>query len=329
LGHPIIPLAATLKEEIILEMNSTNLPLASVIIPNYNGLHLLKEYLPSVLEETQGHEVIVVDDASTDGSVEFLRKTFPKVKIVALKTNVRFAAACNKGAEMATGEIIILLNTDVCPRSGFLIPLLKPFEQAQVFAVGCKEIQKEAGKEWESGCSGGRFRRGMIEHWRAKRQVPGATLWVSGGSAAFRKNVWSMLGGLDTLFSPAYEEDRDISYRALKRGYSILFAPNSVVNHNHKTTNISEFGNVTIQAASYKNSLLFIWKNITSRDLLVKHLVWLPYHILVTSIRSRGMFLWGFFWAIRYLPSVIKKRAVELSESVKTDEEIFAMHSNR
>jgi GT2 family glycosyltransferase len=292
----------------------------SIVIPNYNGVSLLKKHLPSVLVAAPDAQIIVVDDASTDDSILFLHQNFPQIKVCAHKTNQRFAAACNTGVKEATGDIVILLNNDVSPHKDFLSALVYPFNDDKVFAVGCAEISDSK----INGRAGGEFRRGLSVHWRCKDQSQKSTLWVSGGSGAFRKSLWENLRGMDTLFAPAYEEDRDICYRALKRGYKVVFAPSSIVDHIHETTNQNELGVDRMKVASYKNHLLFVWKNITDPHLFLAHLLWLPYHLFFTTIRSGGYFGLGLIAALKQLPEVIKKRQIEKRESTISDVEVFA-----
>ena len=189
----------------------------SMIIPNYNGKKLLEKYLPSVfLSLEESDEVIVVDDHSSDSSIEFLRSKYPQVQIVQNVTNRRFAFSCNQGVHEAKNEICVLLNNDVQPSVGFLDPLVQALNKSErVFAVGCLEKNLD-GKL--SGRSSGEFRRGLLVHWRAKDQKKTSTLWASGGSMAFRKSLWNKLGGMDETFAPAYWEDIDICYRAVKSG---------------------------------------------------------------------------------------------------------------
>jgi GT2 family glycosyltransferase len=299
----------------------------SIVIPNFNGIPLFKRHLPKVLAAAHGAEVIVVDDKSTDDSVAFLKKEFPQVKVVALEVNSRFAAACNAGVAVARGEIIMLINSDVSPEEDFLTPLLKEFSDPKVFAVGCKENQEFGGNKQFAGRSGGNYLRGMYSHWRCDDQDGRDTLWVSGGSGAFRKSMWHELGGMDVDFKPAYEEDRDLSYRALKRGWKIIHCKDSLVHHVHETTNVKALGKEQMSLAAHKNNLLFVWKNITETRLWRQHLLWLPYHLILTSIRTDGVFLKAFFWALQYAPSIYRSRQVEKRQAVVTDSAIIAMYA--
>ena len=116
----------------------------SVVIPNYQKTPLIK-HLPAVIKACPNCEIIIVDDASPDNTVSYLKKHFPKIKLVINQTNQRFAVSCNNGIKAAKGEIIILLNSDVAPKKNFLKPLIKHFKDKQVFAVGCLEIERKNG----------------------------------------------------------------------------------------------------------------------------------------------------------------------------------------
>lgn len=293
---------------------------ASIIIPSYNGRSLLEKNLPQVITNSPDCEIIVVDDASTDQSQAFLAKEFPQVMCIANRVNQRFVNSVNRGVAKAKAHIVILLNNDVIPEPGYLEPLLTPFENDWVFAVGCREIDDDGQV---SGRSGGEYARGVIRHWRCSDQAATSSFWVSGGSGAFRKSMWKQLGGMDEIYKPAYQEDRDICYRALKRGWLVQFAPTSLVHHHHETTNKQALGEKQMEIASYKNLLLFIWKNITSTRLFCSHIVWLPYHLVFTSFKSQGRFLLGFLAAIKQIPQVYSKRKVEKLDSTHTDESIL------
>ena len=299
----------------------------SIVIPNYNGESLLPKHLPSVIKHSPGVEIIIVDDASTDGSVTMLAEKFPTVKVLALKQNSRFAAACNEGFAAAKGDIVVLLNSDVSPRPGYLPPLLTHFSDPLVFSVGSKEIEEVSGQKVDSGRGLGAFRRGLVVHWRPDNQTEKSTLWTTGGSMAVRKKIWLEMGGMDTLFKPAYWEDIEMCYRAQKRGYKVIFEPKSVVEHHHETTNVAALGKPVMNVAAFKNQLLFIWRDITDASYMVSHLLWLPYHLIVTSYRTKGLFLQGFYKALLQLPQALRARRAEKPFAVISDHEILTYQS--
>lgn len=280
--------------------------------------------MPQIIKHSPGCEIIVVDDASTDDSVVYLKKHFPQIKVVQLRRNNRYAAACNAGVAEASGDILMLLNNDVSPLPHYLKPLLSHFADPNVFAVGCAEKSNMKSTEISGrGCGG--FSRGMMVHWRCENQKSGPSLWVSGGSGAFRKAIWNELGGMDPLFAPAYEEDRDLCYRALKRGYLVLFEEKSQVIHQHETTNQRVLGKADMAISSYKNQFLIVWKNISSTRLVIGHLLWLPYHLVVGSLRTQGQMARGFLAALSQLPAIITKRQVERRDTTLSDADVFAI----
>ena len=298
----------------------------SIVIPSYNGRHLLEQNLPEVLAaagKVKG-EVIVVDDGSKDGTDEWLRKNYPEIKVIRHPYPMRFGKSCNDGVEAARGGIVILLNNDVEPKEDFLISLISHFTDEKIFAVGCKEVNFENGKKIFGGRGEMSFRRGLAVHWRPKDQDSFKTVWVSGGSAAFRRNIWLKLGGFDKLFQPAYEEDRDLSWQALKSGYELRFEPKAVVIHRHEQTNKSVFGKRLIEVMSLKNQLLFVWKNISQPKLLGEHLFWLLYHLILTSFRTKGEFLLAFIWALWQFPQAMVSRVKSSKHWRVKDEEILS-----
>lgn len=293
----------------------------SFVIPTYNGKTLLAKNLPAVIAASgESDEIIIVDDASTDDTLTWLTREFNlintassveqakkytgseknrEIKVLVNQTNVRFAQSCNRGVASARSAIIVLLNNDVSPKSDFLTYLLPHFEDPNVFAVGCKEIAT-ADNNTENGRSELWFERGMFVHKRASNQNETDTAWVAGGSGAFRKRMWKTLGGFDSAFYPAYWEDTDLSMRAKELGWKVLFEPKSIVYHNHESTNADVFGKKRLEVMGYKNQLLFTWKHARGMK-LIKHIVWLPYHLVCTTYRSQGRFLQGFAQAVSTL----------------------------
>ena len=302
----------------------------SVVIPNYNGEGLLKKNLSKVYEELKNYrsgnfEIIVVDDASSDDSVSFLKglaKDY-NLKIVGNEKNLGFSPTVNKGVKIASGEVVILLNTDIYPETGFLDPLLSHFkEDENVFAVGCLDKSIEGEKTVLRGRGLGEWKRGFLVHRRGEVDKTD-TLWASGGSSAFKKVIWERLGGLNDLFAPFYWEDIDISYRALKSGYKVIFEPKSVAIHEHEKGAIhSKFSDDQVKVIAYKNQFIFVWENADS-NLLLSHVLWLPYHKLKALMRLDWTFFLGFFNALLVIPKVLRARRKARKLFVKNDAEIM------
>ncbi len=271
----------------------------SAIIPNYNGVTLLKKHLPSVIDCLRdGDELLIVDDMSSDASVAYLCSEYRleemqsnvfqsvhsvqgkhiSITVLVMPTNVRFAAAVNEGVFLAQHDLVLLLNNDVSPQKDILGHLLPYFEDNTVFAVGCKEY---AGSK--SGTVSGKnalwFAKGMFMHSKASNMKTGSTAWVSGGSGLFDKQKWILLGGFDKRFYPAYWEDVDLSFQAKLQGWKVLFEEHAVVVHKHETTNAATFGKNSIDAMSWRNACKFVLKNATTKQLL-QHLLFKPFWLL-------------------------------------------------
>lgn len=296
--------------------------MVSVVIPNYNGEDLLEENLPKVFKALYGlAEVIVVDDNSSDGSVNFLKTQ--KIKLLKNSKNLGFSSTVNKGVKAAKGEIVVLLNTDVYPESNFLDPLLEYFKDPQVFAVGCLDKSIEKGKIVLRGRGIGKWYRGFLVHARGEINRNN-TLWVSGGSGAFRKSIWEKLEGLNELYSPFYWEDIDLSYRAQKSGYKVLFEKRSVVNHEHERGAIKKsYSNFKIKTIAYRNQFIFVWENATDLSLQFIHILFLPYHFIKALFSLDFAFFLGFLQALILLPKIIQSSLRFQKIFVKSDREVI------
>lgn len=295
-----------------LGSNST----VSVVIPTFNTKDLLGKHLPRVVAAFKNprnkiKEVIVVDDASVDGSARFVKEKFPEVRVIVHKKNRGFAASVNLGVRCAMGDLVVLLNSDVSPGEQFLERVLPHFHKPKVFAVSLHE----KGYGWAKGG----FRDGFIIHQPGHEGSEAAnTFWVSGGSGVFRRKLWLELGGLDEkIFAPFYWEDVDLGYRALKAGYRLLWEPDSLVEHIHEST-ISKFSKKYRQRIQERNQLLFVWKNLSSPRLLRKHVLGLLKRTLVHPGYLRIVLM-----AMLKIGSVLRARR-KLRKTFKiSDEAIF------
>jgi GT2 family glycosyltransferase len=277
----------------------------SVVIPTYNGKHLLAQHLPSVVSCLQdGDQIVIVDDHSTDATVSWLVKKYAltasakqthvaafdvhtgsmqkgKKKItfsvVANHENIRFGQAVNRGVEVATHDLLLILNNDVIPDKKILSHLLPHFENERVFAVGCLEKEPQAdGSEILGGKNRLWFEKGMFIHSRSSNFDSGPTAWVSGGSGMFDRQKWLQLHGFDIAYYPAYWEDIDLSFRAKQRNWLVLFEQNAIVEHRHETTNDAVFGQQQIRQMSWKHGQTFVLKNGTLVQKLL-HIIWQPF----------------------------------------------------
>lgn len=294
----------------------------SVIIPNWNGVHLMGKHLAQIIAASPQAEIIVADDASSDGSVVYLKKNFPTIHVVARTKREGFAANVNSGVAAATGDIVVLLNTDVEPEKRYLLPLLNHFSAPNVFAVGCLEKSHEPSGVVRRGRGLGRWYRGFYIHEKGK-PVKSTTAWVSGGSGAFRRSMWNALGGMDTIYNPFYWEDIDLSYRARKSGWETVFEPESVVHHYHEEGKIKrEFSPSEVKKIVYRNQFIFIWKNSSEMRVICAHILWLPVRLIQAVIRSDWLMLHGFIAAVFSVFAVRAKRRVQHGAYTRRDTDL-------
>lgn len=251
---------------------------ASVVIPNWNGKDLLQKYLPSVLAAVRKHpacEIIVVDNASTDGSADFIRARFPEVRLLSEPVNLGFGGGSNAGFEAAHHDIVVLLNNDMRVEPDFLDPLLQPFSDPLVFSVSAQIFLSDPDRRREeTGLTETRWEAGrMLVSHREDPEIttPFPCAYPGGGSSAFDRCKFLELGGFDHLFHPFYYEDTDLGLLAWKRGWKVLYAPGSVVYHEHRGTIGRKFSPELIQATIRRNALLYVWKNVHDWRMLPAH----------------------------------------------------------
>jgi len=281
-----------------------------------------------------GGEVLVVDDGSTDGTARYMQGNFPAVKLVSSEVNSGFAAAVNRGVGEALYDILVLLNNDVEVKEDFLVPLVRHFDDPSVFAVCARSLDWNR-ETFHDGGKIGRWQRGFWRVWRNYDLLPGAnqateslvSFYCPGGFSAFHRGKWHKLGGLDYLFSPFNWEDTDICYRALKRGWRIIYEPESTVYHCPNTTiGGGAFRRGYVRYISRRNRLFFHWKNLTDPEMLAEHFLFLIFSMPLSLLRLDLVSIASFFGALWHLGDIRCRRKVERAEATVKDKDIKRMY---
>jgi GT2 family glycosyltransferase len=288
------------------------------VIPSWNAKDLLQLYLPSVVEALRsnpGNEVLVVDNASTDGTAAWLRENFPSVKVIEMPKNLGFGGGSNAGFRAARNDIVVLLNNDMRVEPGFLAPLLAAFTDEHVFSVSCQIFFADPGKRREeTGLSEGSWKDGSL---RVRHRIDDGIattypcFYGGGGSTAYDKAKFLELGGFDPLYEPFYLEDTDLGFLAWKRGWKVLYEPRSVVYHEHRGTIGRRFTPAQIRDVLAKNFLLWTWKNIHEWPRLLSHFFFALAGALLSSIigdSPERSSLAGIWRAFRQLPGAVRSR---------------------
>ncbi len=215
---------------------SLSYPYVSIVILNYNGKAFIKRCLETVLADPyEPKEILLVDNASQDLSLEIARPWQDRITIVENPKNYGFPKGCNKGIQLARGDIIVLLNIDTSVRENWLTELIQPFmEDASVGITGSKLLFLD-GKTIQF--AGGSMRpNGLTSHEgygmrdSNKYDIPKDVEYITGASMAIRRDLLEKAGGLDEGF-PLYYEDIDLCFRVRRLGYRIRYQPGSVVFH--------------------------------------------------------------------------------------------------
>ena len=235
----------------------------SIVIPNWNGAAHLPVCLDALRAQTcRDFEVIVADNASTDGSRELLRRDYPEVRVVALPTNQGFTGACNAGLRAARGEVLILLNNDTGAAPDWLAEVLAAFERhpaagsvaSKMLLFDRRDTLHAAGDFFTlDGVPGN---RGV---WQKDtgQYAEGPVFSANGGSAAFRRAMLDEVGLLDDDFYFSLE-DVDLGWRAQLRGWPCIYAPRAVVYHKLSATG----GGVTHSFYNGRNFLYVLCKDV-------------------------------------------------------------------
>ena len=311
--------------------------IASIVVLNWNGKELLAQGLPSILKAVQvdghPHEILVVDNGSTDGSAAYVERVFPEVRDLRLDENLGFAAGNNAGVRAARHDVVVLLNNDMVVEPGFLGPLLKGFGP-KTFAVSSQIFHQDPSqRREETGKTTAAFRRGMIDFSHREieksllRRAYYPALWAGGGSSAFHRQKFLALGGFQELYSPAYVEDTDLSYQAWRVGWEVLWTPESIVHHKHRASSIRRFSPSELQTLVTRNQFLFIWKNIQDWRLLCPHAIFLPWNCYRLT-REHGPSAWlALLRAMYAIPSVEAAKLGFKFRALRTDRQIFDLFS--
>lgn len=305
----------------------------NVIIPNYNGSHLIGKNLPSVMDSLKDYPdclVIIVDDGSKENDYQKLKSYVSElnnknIRLIRQNKNKGFSSAVNKGALASDAELLVILNSDVSPEENFMAPVIKDFENNDnLFGVGCLDKSEEKEGVVFRGRGIGFWKRGFVLHKKGDIDKSD-TFWISGGSSIISAKLLKSLGGYDEIYNPFYWEDIDLSYRARKAGYDIKFENKSVVIHSHSEGSIvKHYTPEKIKRIAYRNQFIFVWKNITDPLLIFSHFVFLPYHLFWAALRLDLAFFEGFLLALIRVPVIIERRNKQKSKYLKKDSELLS-----
>lgn len=273
----------------------------SVVLPNYNGKHLLEKYIPSVyhaLHHSQlDFEFIVVDDCSCDNSVEFITEHYPEIQLIKNIYNGGFSYTCNQGIKRASKDLVLLLNSDVELTPDYFEKQLSYFNLPDTFGVmGC--IMNFDGKKIEDTARMPRFKGFKFKanrfYYVEDTDHLTLTCYLSGANALIDRKKLVMLNGFDEIYSPFYFEDFDLGLRAWKMGWSSYYEHKAICFHQISSStnklNKSNFVKIIYNRNSF--ILQSIHLNGAKRNL---------WYVQLFTLTLLGHFVKGDFWILKSL----------------------------
>ncbi len=298
----------------------------AVVILNWNGRKLLETFLPSVVDyHNSDTGIFVADNASSDDSVDFLRKNYPQVGLILLDKNYGFAEGYNRALQQIQAEYFCLLNSDVEVGPNWIEPVTEYMDAHKEVAVCQPKLlsQLDKGSFEYAGAAGGYIDRfgypfckgrlfSTLEKDEGQYNRTSEIFWATGACMFVRSEIYRLLGGLDADFF-AHMEEIDFCWRVKNAGYSVCCCPNSTVYH---------LGGATLPPSSskktflnFRNNWLMLYKNLPKKRLLTVFAVRWASDVLA-AFRFLTDTGWGDFHAVfkahraffRMLPKTREKR---------------------
>ncbi|OPZ20127.1 MAG: N-acetylglucosaminyl-diphospho-decaprenol L-rhamnosyltransferase [candidate division BRC1 bacterium ADurb.BinA364] len=243
-------------------------PPASVVVLTYNSRGYIVDCLESLrADSTPGKEILLVDNASKDGTVDLLRERYPDLPLIANAKNRGVAAGWNQGWRRSRAPFVAFVNPDMTFDSGWLEALLAALQAdpqaavagAKLLYPGGRIIQHAGAGLLDNGQS---YHRGCGEIDRGQYDEPGPAEYVTGAAMLVRRDALEALGGFDEDYFPAYYEDSDFCVRVWRSGRKVLYVPSSRIIH---------YESVTLTIWSWR----FVWLSLKMRSVFVgKHYGW-------------------------------------------------------
>jgi GT2 family glycosyltransferase len=298
----------------------------SLVVLNYDERELVVECVASMLAAIGSNdEIIVVDNGSTDGSADAVAEAFPSVKVLRLPDN-RYIFSLNAGLEVSRGTYVAFCNNDMVVEPNFVEEALACFDADDIFAACARTLDRNGDEQGTR--TAGYWIHGLLVY-EPLPHVDRVTncFFAVGGQSFFRRDLLRQIGSIDELLWPMYHEDIELSYRAWKSGYRIVYAPRSVCHHKGGQTSRRVFTASQLRSFVRQNELLTVWKDVDDLRMLVEHVVWILPRLLAAALRGDTGTLVGFVTALRRLPRAVGARREAKRHVRRSDREVLDLVS--
>lgn len=263
----------------------------SIVIPNYNGLDLLVKNIPYVISALTSsgitnYEIIVADDASQDASASIIQQLYPQIIWVQNKKNKGFSSNINSGIDIASKDLVLLLNNDVQLQNDYFTHQLPYFKQEDTFGVMAtiESIQGSTIQDAAKYPAFDSFQLDSTKNYILPNQNLQYTLFLSGANALVDRLKLQELKGFNTLFDPYYSEDAELGIRAWRLGYKLYYEKKSICKHPNSST-IKKENKDKVKIISRRNKISLHYLHLETLD-------WRKFHAL-TRMKSYLRFLIG------------------------------------
>lgn len=308
-------------------MNTTDNPLVSVLIVNWNGEGILDRCLQALKEQTfQDFDVILVDNASTDKSIASAVDIWPDIHLIELKRNLGFATANNIGARQARGQWLALLNNDAFPDPNWLEQLVSAGKRHPEIAFFASKLLRDSDQSLVESTgdiyhvSGNAWHRDYNQPDENANQEEGQVFSACAAAALYDRRAFVRVGGFDEDFF-SHIEDVDLGFRLQLEGYRCMYVPSARVLH----IGSASFGvesDLTVYQV-HRNSVWTYFKNMPSRQLwkfLPEHLLSNAIFLVYYSLRGQWRAIWrAKIDAFKHLPRILRLRKY-IQSTKKTDD---------
>lgn len=237
----------------------------SLLIPTRNGRRLLEAQFPGIVRDLEGfaREIVVVDNGSEDGTVEWLREAWPEVLVEVSANPLSFARAVNRGVTRAQFSHICLLNNDMLLEPGFFAALMRAFDEVPDLFCATAQIRFPEGVRREETGKAVMAQRSPEDFpIRCDEPLAGEdgtyVLYGSGGCSLYDASKLRALGGVDEAYAPVYVEDLDLGHRAWQHGWPTVYAAGALVEHRHRATTSRYYSEAELEEILEVNYLRFL-----------------------------------------------------------------------
>lgn len=249
-------------------------PAVSILVLNWNGRDFLSRYLPPLtqLDYPGPYEIVLVDNGSTDDSIDFTQANFPDVRLIANGENLGFSRGINRGMQPATSDVIVWLNTDVEVRPDWLMELVRPLVTDKTIGITGAKLHFGDGRTLQHAGAMLEYPLAIGRHRFYKQPDSGQAdelcdvVYVTGAALAVRREVLDAIGLLDEAFSPFYYEEVDFCRRAVQAGFRVVYVPTAVAIH-HESLSIGSMSEQQYYDLN-RNRLYYVLKHYTPAQFL-------------------------------------------------------------